>query len=93
MKWKRVLSFTKRNIYKGEANDGDSIYSSVGDEILTLRALEKAKKYGCRILNFKIGGALTSYCEISVLATQDSFLGFVNDYINDFRGYLENIEF
>lgn len=93
MKWKRVLSFTKRNIYKGEANDGDSIYSSVGDEILTLKALEKARKYGCRILNLKISGTYTSYCEISVLATQDSFLGFVNDYINDVRGYLENIEF
>lgn len=93
MKWKRTLTFTKRNIYRGEADDGDSIYSSVGDEILTLRALEKARKYGCRILNFKIGGSFISYCEISVLATRESFLGFVNDYINDFRGYLENIEF
>lgn len=92
MKWKRVLSFSKRNIY--QSGEGlNTIYSSVKDEVLTLKAIEKAKKYGCKIINFRIGGTFTSICEITVWADKANFLGFINDYISEFDGYIENIEF
>lgn len=92
MKWKRVLSFSKRNIY--QSGEGlNTIYSSVKDEVLTLKAIEKAKKYGCKIINFKIVGAFTSICKITVWADEASFLGFINDYISEFDGCIENIEF
>lgn len=89
MKWKRNFIFSKRNIYK-QATDGEIIYSTAKNEILTLKALEKAKKYDCSVTNFKINGDV---CEITIWGTQDCFLGFVNDYINEFNGYIENVAF
>ena len=92
MKWKRVLSFSKRNIYQN-GEKVNIVYSSIKDEILILKAIEKSKKYGCKIISFRIEENFAPVYEISVWADKSNFLGFISDYISEFDGYIGNIEF
>lgn len=89
MKWIKTLTFTKRNICK-ETIDKEVIYLTAKNETLALRALKMAELCDCRISNLKMTETI---CEINIWATHDRFLAFVNNFIEEFDNYIENINF
>ena len=86
MKWYRTLKFHKRHI-----DEENGYFKIIADNIITSFVLDKAKYYQLKFKKVNFSDFYT--CTVELWGDRDSFLAFVQDFVNEYKNYVTDVSF